>query len=557
MNIKNSVAVLCAVPAFLVLSMLGVSGVEYTDEISAPGGTACNAAELHAALGGDDAANIDENGIITLVRDVHLTETVTLSGGSYELRGAGSIITCDRSAFVLRDGAFMTVGVEGDAGSEPSLSFTASQVCGESLAVVEDEASLTVNSGVVFSGGKTEYGGAVYVNGGKFILSGGNIYDCEASEGGGVYLSDGEFNILGGTVSGCRATKGAGVYAESGKVYVSGGCIGKHSNIGSDGSSIEYGEKNISDSGAGLYISKSAQASLLGGEISGNDGSGIYIADGGVVELSGTEITSNRAKKGGGICNYGTVSAEKSNVSKNEADIGGGIWNAGEYTVSSGQCIENTALLRGGGIYNEGELVLSYGSVVRNTASAGGGIYNTGSFDFCGGTVGHCKLSEDGVGSAVMNSGDMNMSGKAFVYGDNTVALEIASGNVSAVNISGEFDGADIMMTVETVSQTTGIDGVGSYRKVSCVGLEVLRGDPELVASASHHVRALINERSYEIDESGTVKGGITVSFILIIAAVFAVAVAASVVVLIVRKKHAAELTAGRFEGDESEKEDR
>ena len=235
-----------------------------------------------------------------------------------------SIITSDRSAFVLESGAELTVGIEGDLGSEPSLSLIGSDKCGESLVVIGNGAKATVNSGVIFSGGKAEYGGSVLINGGEFILNGGSILDSEASRGGGVYMSGGTFTFLGGTVYGCRASCGAGVYAEAGSFVFHGGCIGKHSSIEPDGSKLEYGEKNAAESGGGIYISQEAEALLRGGEISENDGSGIYVSEGGTVELSGTVITENTAGRGGGIYNCGTVKAEKSNVSNNKADIGGG-----------------------------------------------------------------------------------------------------------------------------------------------------------------------------------------------------------------------------------------
>ena len=537
MKIKKFFAAVCVLSAAF-LSAINVSGTEYADEISAPGGTVGSAHELYEALGGDESANIDENGIITLVRDIRLADTVVFDGGSYELRGAGCMITCDSSAFVLKSGTELTVGIENDAGSEPSLSVIGSDKCGESLVVIESGAKAAVNSGVIFSGGKAQYGGCVFINGGDFILSGGNISDSEASEGGGVYMSDGTFTFLGGTVYGCRASRGAALYADAGSFVFLGGCIGKHSSIQPDGSTLEFGEKNTAESGGGIYVSQGAEALLRGGEISGNSGSGIYVSEGGTVGLSGTAVTENTAGRGGGIYNCGTVRAEKSNISKNEADIGGGVWNSGEYIISGGQYSDNTAELRGGGIYNEGTLVLSQGSAVRNTAAAGGGIYNTGRFDFKGGTVGHCKLSADGVGSAVMNSGDMSMSGTAYVYDDNTVALEIVSGDVSAVNVAAEFSGADVMMTLETVSKTTGIDGIESYRRVSCVGLTVLRGEPALVASASGHVNVLINGRSYELDESGKVKGGLSLFVVVIISLVFVIIVsAAAAFVISVKKK--------------------
>lgn len=559
MRIKSFFTAACCVSA-IFLSALNASGTEYADEISVPGGTVGSTDELYEALGGDESANIDESGIITLIRDIHLAESVTFREGSYELRGAGCIITSDSSAFVLESGAELTVGIEGDLGSEPSLSLVGSDKCGESLVVIGSGAKATFNSGVIFSGGKAEYGGSVFINGGEFILNGGSISDSEASRGGGVYMSGGTFTFLGGTVYGCRASCGAGLYAEAGSFVFHGGCIGKHSSIEPDGSKLEYGEKNAAESGGGIYISQEAEALLRGGEISENDGSGIYVSEGGTVELSGTVITENTAGRGGGIYNCGTVRAEKSNVSNNKADIGGGVWNSGEYIISGGQYSDNTAELRGGGIYNEGTLVLSQGSVVRNTAAAGGGIYNTGSFDFKGGTVGHCKLSTDGVGDAVMNSGDMSMSGTAYVYDDNTVALEIVSGNVSAINVAEEFNGADIMMTLETVSKTTGIDGIESYRRVSCVGLKVLRGDPALVASASGHVSVLINGRSYEIDESGTVKGELSVLLVVSISLVFVIIVSAAVAfVIFVKKKHSVNSKPLPETGisDSTEKEDR
>ena len=122
--------------------------------------------------------------------------------------------------------------------------------------IIEVAGTLSLHQGVTLSGnirtGGSDNGGAVYVNGGNFYMTGGTIHDNEAgNNGGGVYINGGNFYMTGGTISGNTAGyNGGGVYIGiNGKFYKTGGII-----YGSDGGS--NANITLPGHGAAVYVEK-------------------------------------------------------------------------------------------------------------------------------------------------------------------------------------------------------------------------------------------------------------------------------------------------------------
>ena len=72
------------------------------------------------------------------------------------------------------------------------------------------------------------YGGGVYYNGERHLnatFSGGTISECEASDGGGVYVDNGSCILTGGTITQCTVTQnGQGIYVDrDGLLLITGG----------------------------------------------------------------------------------------------------------------------------------------------------------------------------------------------------------------------------------------------------------------------------------------------------------------------------------------------
>jgi hypothetical protein len=170
-------------------------------------------------------------------------------------------------------------------------------------------------------------GGGVYVNGGTFILSGGEVTGNTSDRfygGGGVYVSNGTFVMNGGTVSGNKtplgpsgyAAQGGGVLVTSGTFTMEGGGI--YNNTAPDGGGVCMNGGTFTMNGGKIYnnyttasVPSSAKGGgvlhnngtfiMTGGEISGNSstgvGGGVFVS-GGTAEMSGGTVSGNTAGYG-------------------------------------------------------------------------------------------------------------------------------------------------------------------------------------------------------------------------------------------------------------------
>ena len=200
---------------------------------------------------------------------------------------------------------------------------------------------------------KTEYGGAVCINNGYFIMDSEKltIAQNEAINGGGVAVLGGDFTmssgIIGGEKNTNKATNGGGFYVSNGKVTMRDGMV----------------SHNEAEKGAGIYLT------------------------GGSLEMTGGIIATNKATEfGGGAYITGgdyTLEGKDAKVQGNEARNGAGIYlDGGKPLLKQGALENNTASEYGGGIFINKQIVemspTGAVNITANMAKQGGGIYISG-----------------------------------------------------------------------------------------------------------------------------------------------------------------------------------
>jgi hypothetical protein len=151
----------------------------------------------------------------------------------------------------------------------------------------------------------------VYVAGGSFTLSGGEISgnsstatSTSSPSGGGVYVAGGSFTLSGGEISGnssstanYRSPSGGGVYVNGGSFTMNDGEISGNSSTTTDTQTDDY----RSPSGGGVYVDGNGSFTMSDGEISGNIavsktifyGGGVYMAGGSFTMSGGARVNLN------------------------------------------------------------------------------------------------------------------------------------------------------------------------------------------------------------------------------------------------------------------------
>lgn len=241
------------------------------------------------------------------------------------------------------------------------------------------------------SQGLQGYGGGVYVTGGSAEINGGSINNNKAQiRGGGVYVIGGDVNVLAGSISynvagfgeslPADVGRGGGVAVLNGEFILDGGAVGVEPDVKS-------GEESDAESETPVEDEKYNKATEKGG--------GVYVkaegnttGDGTVVKTSATvksgNIWYNSAKQGGGIYldkgeGIFTLEGENASVSHNTATEGGGIYLYKDPNLNQGKIEQNTADENGGGMYISDCLVTlnptAEVTIRGNGAKNGAGIY--------------------------------------------------------------------------------------------------------------------------------------------------------------------------------------
>ena len=241
----------------------------------------------------------------------------------------------------------------------------------------------------------------VVINGGTFIMNGGEICNNNAEIGGGVYVKSGTFTMNDGVIRNNSANYGGGgVYVENGTFTMYGGVIGDEGD--GDGNSANYG--------GGVYV-ENGTFTMYGGKISRNSivgessscGGGVYVADKGTFILEDGEIFNNTCT--------------------NDGSYGGGIYAAGIFIMKGGKIYGNTINYgSGGGVYVAGTFTMEKGEIFGNYDDYlyyGGGVFvdDTGIFNMKGGNIYGNFACYYGGGVYVLTLGTFTKSG-GTIYGD-------------------------------------------------------------------------------------------------------------------------------------------
>jgi len=332
------------------------------------------------------------------------TLTITSSSGVKTLtRGAADSET-DSGLFIVSNNAklvFEDIVIDGDKDIHTTNTMP--------LVRVKASGTFTLNSGAVLKNNLATNGGGVYIAGGTFNLSGGEISGNIAgptgtSSGGGVYVGSGTFNFTSGTVLGNVATSGGGgVFMSGGEFNMSGGTIGgtgTAANSAQRGGGVSIaGGTFIMNGGTIGGAGKENRATVSGGGVYMSGGTFNMSSDTSIPTVSGNKVTGN----GGGVCVTGATFNMGNNacVADNEATGdggGGGVYvsnNNGKFNMSGGSIIDNTAVY-GGGVYTYlyGMFAMTGGMVSGNKTTftnlpSGGGVYvgYNGIFNISNGTV--------------------------------------------------------------------------------------------------------------------------------------------------------------------------
>lgn len=301
----------------------------------------------------------------------------------------------------------------------------------------------TISGGEIYDNNASN-GGAFYMTGGQLNITGGKIYgNTAATNGGSAYMGGGNFEMSNGEVSGNTAnTSGGGFYVNGGSITITGGEV--------------MNNTATSGNGGGFY-SAGGTVNISNAEISGNHadngfGGGLYsaaaITVGGETEESGATISGNEAKNGGGFYVAGaddatTTIQSSSIVSNNRATVNGAgaFIESGNLTVKSSDINGNTADGNGGGFYVQGGLsTITGGTVQYNTATNGGGLYMKGTSgdsavaEFEYGTFQYNVARNNGGGIYLASNSALTMSGDSHIV---TNHVSNVSGHGGGVMVDG------------------------------------------------------------------------------------------------------------------------
>lgn len=282
---------------------------------------------------------------------------------------------------------------------------------------------------------KKENGGAVYIANGEAKMTGGTITNCSSTSGlgGALYVTGGSFDLSGaGTIQDCSAAKGGAAYVSGGSVSISGGTI-KDCN-------------SATGQGGAIYVT-GGKFTMSAGEINkcaANEGGAVYVSGAGGVAISGGKIENCEAIDGGAVyVSGGSASISGGTITNNTSKgNGGGVYvSGGNATMADGEMTNNVSANNGGAVYVfGGNFEMTGGTFSENIASNGGAVYvSGGNFDMISG-----KMDNNGA-----NKGDGQITkygGAVYVDGGNiTVGVNGCEGGAENTNhtVVGTIDGLD------------------------------------------------------------------------------------------------------------------
>ncbi len=509
----------CLFSAFCVIFLLMTFPVltSAASVVDAPGGMVTSYDELVDALGGPDAAIMDD-GALLIVSDICLKAPVIITEGSYEIRGAGVEITAsftDSAFFVIGGDEKVSVifGRSANDSTDVDLTLNGEGKTREgSLIFILEKSEAAMYKGTHLTNNiTTVMGGAVYSCGG-FVIYGGTIDHCRSIGSGGAIASRGELILPSGTISDCSAEFGGAVYNE-GKAGLAGTEI-KDCSAQKGGAVFNTGNLQL--------VSSTVTACTA------EQGGCLY--NSGESALNGGQILSCKAENGGGGGMYNTGSATLNGTffQYNEASNGGSIFNVGSFVAEEGILQDGTVSEFGGHIYNDttGSYTYKGGAISRGKAKYGGGVFNLGTFRCENGSF---SLNKADVGQAILNEGNLIFCQFPYVDPKNDVAILLSNDNAHAIDIQTQ-------MKAELIAQLTPYQRTeDGYTTAYEEGIVLIKGE-FAATSASRFDITPVDGVAWMLSDDGTLTLPIPVYqkpwFYITILVAFAATVAAFVFVI-------------------------
>ena len=234
------------------------------------------------------------NGDISMDKTIKIEEknvTLTWDLSDYNSCNVMRAPMFEESFFKIMAGGILNLDAIYDpSGTPPSLNFNGyfSSQTTDSLVHVTDGGTFKILSYVIqVCNNTSENGGAIYIDGGTFIMHDGSVSGTANNNGGGVYINGGTFIMDAGSVYGTAANNGGGVYIANGSFIMHNGSF----NV------------SATKNGGGVYIANGSFI-MNDGRFYGsanNNGGGVYIADGSFSMRGGTIYVYGREVFGGGV----------------------------------------------------------------------------------------------------------------------------------------------------------------------------------------------------------------------------------------------------------------
>lgn len=373
-------------------------------------------------------------------------------------------------------------------------------------------------------------------------IEGGTIYDCQPSdgEGGAVEINArGTLNLKGGVIRGCHASQGAGVYVNGGTFNMTGGEISENEIFSlNDSANSSWTYPTGENLPAGIDSSKQYDgASNRQNNQYEYKGGGVYV-EAGTFNMSGGTISKNVAINGGGV--YVTSGAKftltggtiKDNIASSKSfkhGNGGGVYlsNGATFTIegTSASVIEvsgNRVSRYGGGIYVQGDssnskeikVNVKYANLHDNYASSGGGIaQEVGTKNTM--TLTNCIIENN---SAKVVSSDTQYYGGGGVYLSSGTLTINNSASYKILDNKSVQNGGAIYMGGGTLSYTKGTI-TGNIAQTSGGGIYIRKGtfvvtnsatinDNQAVGTSGGGVYLYDDGSAFTVNEGATVKVG-------------------------------------------------
>ena len=399
----------------------------------------------------------------------------------------------------------------------------------------DDPVSVEVHD-LMLTGGLSEHGGCVSVEGSTLTLQGVELFSCEATDaGGGLYAEDASVYLQEVWVRDNVAPRGGGLALFQSELSLDSASISY--NQAEDGgglflddtpltaSSAQAHDNEADESGGGVYLTGSdevvIEGLLLSDNTAGVTGGGLYsdaavaltlsamsfrgnscdddgyggglsvIAE--TVALTDTELSDNSCTYGGALAAIGSAVTLGTDVrlQDNDAEDGGGIWLDGGSLVAEGTTFTgNQATWSGGGLYlASSDVSLTSVSLSDNTARDGAALYASGELTL---EISEAEVSDNYAAAAIEVEG-----------GTTTLTKTTFSGSSNSGDTA-DFVQTGGSVTVEAVTSSTGLGTYGfSFEELDALAVEGLTVN----ASELEYAVQVFQIDAPELDEL-TVTGG-------------------------------------------------